>query len=263
MGSHPQPLTAFLAALPCPHASASVKARSSLVHQFYIGGRCRQWFLAILNWGFREDIVHKCRPFRRAFLIVGLALVPLVPHAAAQQGGLTIQLNLVQMADESENVVLGRVTSVKAEPHPQFENLDTVVITLEVLEALKGSPGRQLTFRQYVFDVTDRNSKLGYRVGEEMLLLLRRPSQYGLTSPVGFEQGRFRVERGAANIRMLRNGNDNAALFEGLDQTAPALRLSLSQPLQQLVIEHQSGPISYDQVKSFVQSALAASQGAQ
>ena len=92
--------------------------------------------------------------------------------------------------------------------------------------------------------------------------MLRRPSQYGLTSPVGLEQGRFRIERDALNIRLLRNGMDNAGLFSGIDQTSPRLRPRLSQPMQQLVIEHRAGPITYDQFKSFVQSAVAVRQSA-
>jgi hypothetical protein len=192
-----------------------------------------------------------------------LALACCVVQAAAQEGALTIQLDLARMVDESENVVLGRVTSVVAEKHPEFENLDTVVVTLQVLDPLKGSPGAQLTFRQYVFDVHDRDTKLGYRLGEEIVVMLRRPSQFGLTSPVGLEQGRFRVERDGANIRMLRNGQDNAGLFTGIEQSSPQLTLRLSQNLQQLVIQHRTGPITYDQFKSFVQNQVAARQGAQ
>ena len=197
-----------------------------------------------------------------ALFFAGLVTV-LAPTAAAQQGALTLQLNLAQMVEQSQFVVLGRVTAVKAEPHPQFPNLDTVVVTLAVLDPIKGSPGAELTFRQYVFDVNDRNTKLGYRIGEEVALLLRRPSAQNLTSPVGFEQGRFRVERDSANNRVLRNGADNAALFTGLDQTAPNLKGRLSSPVQRMVAEHQFGPISYADFKSFVQSALANSQPAQ
>ena len=198
-----------------------------------------------------------------ALFCAGLMPVLAGTAAAAQQGALTLQLNLAQMVEQSQFVVLGRVTAVKAEPHPQYTNLDTVVVTLQVLDPIKGSPGAELTFRQYVFDVNDRNTKLGYRIGEEVALLLRTPSAQGLTSPVGFEQGRFHVERDSANNRVLRNGTDNAALFSGLDQTAPNLKGRLSSSVQRMVAEHQSGPISYADFKSFVQSALANGQPAQ
>ena len=196
-------------------------------------------------------------------LVAGLALGCLATPARAQQGGLTIQLDLARMVDESENVVLARVMNVVGEKHPQFENLDTVVVTLQVLDLLKGSPGTQFSFRQYVFDIHDRDTKLGYRVGEEVVVMLRRPSQYGLTSPVGLEQSRFRVERDGANNRIVRNGLNNAGLFRGIDQTSPRLRSRLSAAMQQLVTVHSAGPITYDQFKSFVQNEVAERQAAQ
>jgi hypothetical protein len=42
-------------------------------------------------------------------------------QAAAQQGALTVQVDLVRIVDESENVVLARVTNVVAEKHPQYD----------------------------------------------------------------------------------------------------------------------------------------------
>lgn len=214
----------------------------------------------------REGALRKFNWVKRAVvmaLVAGLALSCFATPARPQQGARTVQLDLARMVDEAENVVLGRVTSVIAEKHPQLENLDTIVVTLQVLDPIKGSPGPQLTFRQYVFDLRDRDTKLGYRIGEEVVLMLRQPSEYGLTSPVGFEQSRFRVERDAANNRVLRNGMDNAGLFTGIEQTAPTLRARLSQPLQQLVTQHRAGPITYDQFKSFVQAEVAARQAAQ
>jgi hypothetical protein len=181
----------------------------------------------------------------------------------AQQGESTAPLNLARIVDQAENVVLARVTGVAAEPHPQFTNLDTVVVSLEVLEVLKGSPGKQLTFREYVFDPRDRDSLLGYRVGEEVVLCLRKPSPYGLSSPIGLEQGRFRVERDAANNRVLRNGFGNAALFDGVENSAPGLQQRLSASVQRLISEQHSGPVSFDQFKSFVQSLTAAHLAAQ
>ena len=197
-----------------------------------------------------------------AILVVALALACSAP-ALAQQGGMTVPLDLARMVDESENVVLARVTSVKSEKHPDLQNLDTVVVTLDILEPLKGAPGSTYTFRQYVFDVRDRDSKLGYRVGEEVVLLLRPASQYKLTSPVGFDQGRFRVERDAQGNRHLRNGFNNAALFNGAGNTVPNLKNHLSPAVQQLAAQHSSGPISYEDFKSFVQGVLAARQASQ
>lgn len=178
----------------------------------------------------------------------------------AQVSPLTTSMNLARMVDESENIVLARVTRVTAEPHPQFQNLNTVVVALEVVEPLKGAPGRELVFRQYVADIFESKSTLGYRIGEEIVLMLRKPSQEGLTSPVGFEQGRFLVERDAAGNRTVRNSMDNAALFDGIDAASPGLKARLSPALQRLVAENRTGPIAYDQFKSIVGGLIAARQ---
>jgi hypothetical protein len=180
----------------------------------------------------------------------------------AQVSPLSTFMNLARMVDESENIALARVARVTAEPHPQFQNLNTVVVALQVIEPLKGAPGRELVFRQYVADSFETKSPLGYRVGEEIVLLLRKPSEEGLTSPVGFEQGRFRVERDAAGRRIVRNGMNNAALFDGIDAYSPGLKPRLSPALQQLVAEHRAGPMTYDQFKSIVGGLIAARQNA-
>lgn len=180
----------------------------------------------------------------------------------AQMTPLTVPMNLARMVDESENVVLARVTAVRAEPHPQFQNLNTIVVTLEVVEPLKGSPGNELVFRQFVGDAVQTKSTAGYRVGEEIALMLRKPSAEGLTSPVGFEQGRFLVERDAAGNRTVRNGMDNAALFDNIDAASPGLKARLSPALQGLVAAHRTGPITYDQFKSIVSAQIAARQNA-
>ena len=201
------------------------------------------------------------------FLAAALALSTMLgclaaPPQRAQVSPLSVSMNLARMVDEAENIVLARVSAVRAEPHPQFQNLNTVVVTLEVIEPLKGSPGRELVFRQYNPDIVESKSTLGYRVGEEMVILLRQPSAEGMTSPVGFEQGRFVVARDAAGTRTVRNGMDNAALFDSIDAASPGLRPRLSPALQQLVAEHRSGPIAYDQFKTIVAGLIAARQSA-
>lgn len=45
----------------------------------------------------------------------------------------------------------GNVASVVLEPHPQFANLQTVVVRIAVATTFKGQAGSTLTFRQYVW----------------------------------------------------------------------------------------------------------------
>lgn len=197
-------------------------------------------------------------------LLVVLGCPAASPPRAQVTAPLTVPMNLARMVDESENIVLAHVTALRAEPHPQFQNLNTVVVTLEVTEPLKGSPGKELVFRQFVNGPAESGkSMLGYTVGEEIVLMLRKPSAEGMTSPVGFEQGRFLVERDAAGNRTVRNSMDNATLFDGIDAASPGLKARLSPALQRLVAEHRTGPIAYDQFKSIVAAQIAARQSAQ
>ena len=104
--------------------------------------------------------------------------------AFAQRSALTVSRNLAQLTQQAATIVRARVVSVQVEPHPQLTSLTTVVVKLQVLEALKGSPQSVFTFRQFVWDLSDRYEASGYRKGQELLLLLNPVSPYGLTSPV-------------------------------------------------------------------------------
>ncbi len=64
----------------------------------------------------------------------------------------------------------------------------------------------------------------GYRKGQELLLLMNGSSRYGLTSPVGLEQGRFRIQRDRSGREVATNGAGNLRLFERLRDAAGQAR---------------------------------------
>jgi len=111
----------------------------------------------------------------------------------AQRGALTTRQSIDQLTDEATLIVHGHVTSAKVEPHPQLTNLMTVLVTMEVQETLKGTPRKSIQFRQYIWDMRDQLDAARYAKSQELLLLLGPESQYGLRSPVGPDQGRFRI----------------------------------------------------------------------
>ena len=154
---------------------------------------------------------------RRAHLLLlfcmGLALIFSPPALQAQRGALTLQQNLGELVGQAHTILRGRVVGARMEPHPEFTNHHTVVITLQVEETLKGQAGPSFSFRQYIWDIRDRYDAAGYKKGGELLLLLTRPSPYGLSSPVGLEQGRFRIQRDQQGNRYAVNGAGNAGLF--------------------------------------------------
>ena len=192
-------------------------------------------------------------------LLLGLhsALVP-VP-TAAQRGERVAHRNLAELVEEAATIFRGQVTHIEIEPHPVFENLPTIVVTLEVLEVLKGqvNGNTHYSFRQFVPDLRDRDSRLGYKVGQEVLLLMIEPSQYGLSSPAGLEQGRFRVLHDAQGNASVVNGFNNLGLFRNIGKSAPRLGQQLSATAQQMLTEHRGGPIRYDQLREMIHGIVA------
>lgn len=191
------------------------------------------------------------RSLCRASLILA-ALVLALP-AAAQRGALTIPRNLEQLTDRASDVVRGTVVSAHVEKHPELGNLDTVVVTLRLTDTLKGSAQGSFTFRQFLWDVRDRQDAAGYRKGQDLLLLMIAPSRYGLSSPAGLEQGRFRIERDREGREMAINGTGNFKLFEGLDASAKSA-VTLSSRQASLVAKHRKGPVEAAELTAMIRA---------
>jgi hypothetical protein len=153
----------------------------------------------------------------------------------AQQGARSAQANLNQLVQGAQTIVRGFVVSAKVEPHPQFPNLQTVVVTMQVSRVLKGEAAATYTFRQFVWDERDLGNGAGYRKAGEVLLLMNPVSQYGLTSPVGLEQGRFRVTRDAMGKGLAVNGRGNIGLFQGVPAKASEHGVALSRAAQTMM----------------------------
>ncbi len=105
-----------------------------------------------------------------------------------QEEALRVHRDIADLTDEAPLIVHGTIASSQVEPHPQFKNLNTVLVTMSVADCLKGSGSKTITFRQYVWAIRSIAASGGYHKGEEVLLFLRPPSQYGLTSPAGLNR---------------------------------------------------------------------------
>jgi hypothetical protein len=191
----------------------------------------------------------------RRFLLPCLTLVACITAlpALAQRGAMTLPRNLDELTDRAQDIVRGTVVGARVEKHPELTNLDTIVVTLRLHETLKGDARGTYEFRQYIWDLRDRQDAAGYLKGQHLLLLMNAPSRYGLTSPVGLEQGRFRIQRDRAGREVALNGAANARLFERLQQpSARPAALSLQQA--SLVAKHRSGPIALDELSSMIRA---------
>ena len=198
---------------------------------------------------------HKSLPPRtkRAWGAAFLALL-LVSPLAAQRGALTLPRSLDQLVDQAATIIRSHVVSARVERHPTLTNLQTIVVTLRVQQTLKGQAGQTFTFRQYIWDVRDRFDAAGYRKGQHLLLLMNPPTRYGLSSPAGLGQGRFRILRDAQGHEYALNGHANAGLFR---QMAPRLEkrgLPLSPAMARMVTQHRSGPVQLDELQNFIRT---------
>jgi hypothetical protein len=195
----------------------------------------------------------------QAFAILTLCICTLLSGLplCAQSNAITLPRNLGELVLESETVVQGWVTSVALEPHPQLKNLMTVVVTIRVEDILKGNSAGSHTFRQAVVDRKDLREKFGYRAGQHVLMILYKTSQFGLASPAGMEQGRFRIESGSNGRLVATNGYRNAGLFRGLDSQLKTKGLRLDQETQAMILRPVVGPIPLEHLKSLIRTISA------
>jgi hypothetical protein len=182
-------------------------------------------------------------------------------HPGKLSGVLVEETNLQRMAEAAGAIVRARVVEVREERHPEFENLELVAVTLEVRESIKGGVTGLYTFRQHFPDPQDRGTMLGYQVGQDLVLLLTRPSRYGLSSPVGLEQSVFSVEVDRENRPWARNGMDNRGLFEGMRERITDAQGELDALTFERLREHRQGPMRYEDFREALRILGAASQG--
>jgi hypothetical protein len=176
----------------------------------------------------------------------------LAAPAWAQRGVLASRADLPQLTARAQTIVRGHIVSARVEPHPTLRHLSTVVVTVRVARVLKGAADTNFTFRQFLPDPRDRATQAGYRKGEELLLLLNPPSRYGLTSPVGLDDGRFRIIRNAQGKGIAENGRGNFRLFDQVESVAAQKGLRLSARILVLIRNHEHGPVALDDLEEVI-----------
>jgi hypothetical protein len=163
------------------------------------------------------------------------------------------QIDLTELARRADIIVQGRVVEVRYEGLPGYPNIPTVQVTLQLEKTLRGSVDQRFTFREYLPGPAGlmRTGKHDYLVGQRLLLFLPNPSQYGLSSPLGREQGRFKIRRDQSGNEVLANGFDNAGLFRNVAEAARKAGATLSfRQLRMTTRKH--GPVPLDDFVSLV-----------
>lgn len=194
---------------------------------------------------------------KRSFLLLVLVVVAL--PAWAQRGALTVPRNLDQLTERAGIIVRGTIMTARVERHPDLGG-HTVVVTLRVKKTLKGQAGNTFTFRQYIWDIRDRYDAAGYRKGDEVLLMLLTPNRYGLTSPAGMEQGRFRILRDRGGQELAVNGVGNFMLLRGMEAQVQSKAAGLSPQLMRMLQQNRATPVPVQDLELLIASSVKGSE---
>jgi hypothetical protein len=196
---------------------------------------------------------------RALFLWPALVLVMSAAAAPAHAQFLYRQLGLPELAERAPIIVQGRVVEARYEGHPDYPNVSTVLVTLQVERMLRGPAEERLSFREFLPGLQARMGKRGYLVGQRLLLFLAAPSRYGLSSPLGGEQGRFHILRDQRGNDLVENDLGNAGLFRNLGPAAARAGVSLS-PSQLRLAEVGRGPVPLEELVSLVRQLASAAR---
>lgn len=195
---------------------------------------------------------------RRREIVFVLVLVA-TALVSAQTVSTAHRRTLDELTDEAAFIVHGYVVGVRVEPHPQLHNLQTVVVSMQIDDVLKGDVPREFAFRQFIWDVRSIHDGGGYRKRQELMLFLRPPSRYGLTSPAGLQQGRFVIQRDSAGNVTAVNADNNIGLFKTLPKAAQ--RRGAALPAAALALANKAaGPVPLTDLKQAVRALSRRSQ---
>jgi hypothetical protein len=157
--------------------------------------------------------------FMRRWVLPSCVVLALLSFALAQRGTLAKPRTLDDLAHEADRIVQARVVSARVEPHPQYRHLATVLVTIAVDDTIKGSPAKQITYRQFIWDKSDKASLAGYRKGQQLLLFLSKETAEGFTGTAGLNQGRMAI-RSANGRSFVHAATPNQKLLAGVDWAA-------------------------------------------
>lgn len=162
-------------------------------------------------------------------------------------------LNLEDMVKQSDRIVVGTVKSIDAEKSasPQ-SSLPVVRISLELTETLKGMAQSKTVLRTLSSNIPLRMKMMfhspQFKVGEEVMVFLDKPTVEGLSGPLAFEQGVFRIARTKLGSKTIKNKFEPQRLFQNLKSQSVRAHVE-GQKLETKNLQHH---LTYDELKSTI-----------
>lgn len=144
-----------------------------------------------------------------ALLLSGLAGLP-------AEAARVRRLGLGEMAGRADRVFVGRCVDRTSATDAAL-GIAVTTYTFAVTDPIKGVTAGRTSFR--VPGTPQRPLLTGlpaFDVGEEALLLLYSPSQAGFSTPLGMDQGFFRITSPAGSPPQAVNGTGNDRLLEDI-----------------------------------------------
>ncbi len=134
-------------------------------------------------------------------------------------------LNLEELTTRADRVFQGRCTKVQVATDPKLGQMVTYV-TFVPQSAVKGGVRGKLTIK-LLGDQSESSPPSRategvprFQEGEDVILFLYPDSPVGLTSPVGFGQGKFKVVKDKAGHASVLNGFGNERILDRLSPRA-------------------------------------------
>jgi hypothetical protein len=204
-----------------------------------------------------KEILPPVSPARRSLIYFGIAatLAAMIAPGFLRAQFAVKPVNLTYLARRADVIVQGRVTDVVQESLPGYPNISTIRVTLDVEAMMRGPTGDSYSFREVVLGQRRKEGKARYRAGQHLLLFLTSPSQYGLSGPIGIEQGRFHISRNASGIYTVVNEYGNTGLFTNVQEEANNAGRPLTAS-QSRVAAVQNGAVPLDDFRSLVKNLM-------
>lgn len=128
----------------------------------------------------------------------------------------TVPMNLKEITDSADKIFSGICKEIEEIENDPVSHLQVTKYTFHVLTKIKGNieVNSEISFKQWKPTTKD----VGYKAGEKYIVFLYPNSNMGLTSPVGYLQGHFLVERSGLNNEneYVKNKLNNVGLSRNL-----------------------------------------------
>lgn len=186
----------------------------------------------------------------RIILCIAVALGSGLSSVHAQRA---MPMNLEKLIADAGMIFSGRVAEVRSGVRDPQTGLVVTYVTFDVFESFYGAKGERITIKQFGGEVDGISySPAGmprYTVGEEVLLMLYAPSELGMQSPVGMEQGKFLIRKTTQGKKTVSSALGTRNLFKGVrnkDRVTQKSWLRVQDP----------GPLDYDEFTATIRALI-------